>query len=209
LETVGAMTEPRIVFDPEPHRYWHITETGVRRELPSVTAVLKAAGYARTDFLSPVHAQRGTDVHDATLVVDRYPQDWERRISDDPVGNYAESYAKLLADHTVVWQLSEQVVADTTLGVAGRLDRVGLLDGFDALADFKSGDDDPAYGPQTAGYERMAPRVLPVRRKRWVILLQKDGSRARFVPKPERADYDAFIAAVHVYYWRKANGRLS
>lgn len=201
------MTE-RVVFEPEPHRYWHVTETG-RRELPSVTAVLKAAGYARADaYLSAAHAARGTDVHDATLVVDRYPHDWERRIDDDAIGNYAESYAKLLGDHTVCWVLSEQVVADADLGVAGRLDRLGLVDGLDALVDFKSGADDPSYGPQTAGYERMAPKTVPVRRKRFVILLQRDGSRAQFVPKTTRADYDAFVAAVHVYYWRKQHGRL-
>lgn len=204
------MIESRIVYEPEPHRYWHVTEAG-KRELPSVTAVLKAAGFSRSDaYLDPVYAARGTDVHDATLVVDRYTTDWERRVFDDVIGNYAESYAKLLAEHAVRWQLSEAVVADPDLGVAGRLDRVGVIDGFDALADFKSGDDDPAYGPQTAGYERMAPRHEgPFRRKRFVILLQRDGSRAVCVPKVVRADYDAFVAAVHVYYWRKQHGRLS
>ncbi len=192
-------------FDPLQHRYWHDT-----RELVSVTTVLRHAGYVSTGaHYQESHRQRGTDVHEATLVVDDHPADWERIVQDDVIGGYAESYAKCLADHIISWELREVVVADLALGVAGIVDASGVLDGYDVTVDFKSGDDDPSYGPQTAGYERMSPRQsMPFRRKRYVLLLQRDGSRAKFIPKTNRADYDAFLAAVHTYYWRKEHGRL-
>lgn len=200
-----AVAELPVVLDAA-HRYWQGT-----RELAGASAVLKAAGYcADLSGLPDRYRIRGTLVHQATELVDHYETTWEQvaRLSDE-VGLYAESYAKFLADHRVRWRLREQVVADLVLGTAGTADAIGDVDDIeDAVVDFKSGADDPAYAVQLAGYEHMTPRVMPIRRRRFVLLLQADGRRAILVPKADRKDYDAWHAAVAVYYWRKRNGRL-
>ncbi len=202
--------DPQIHFDEREHRYWLIGSSTQRRELLSVTRVLKAVGYVNDAYYLDAHATRGSAAHDATLLVDQHPGDWERRALLHVIGGLAESYAKFLRDHRVRWRMSEQIVSDPILGVAGRLDRLGDIDDDikDALVDFKSGGDDPAYGVQTAAYERMAPKSMPFVRKRFVLLLQQSGERARLVPKTNRSDYDAFLAAVHTYHWRQQHGRL-
>ncbi len=201
---------PTIHFDDAEHRYWLIESPTQRRELASVSGIIRAAGYSGdTSYFKHEHRVRGTAVHEATQLVDARPSDWERHIQLQIVGGHAESYAAFLRDHKVTWRLREQIVFDPILGTAGRVDGVADVDDIvDAIIDFKSGGDDPCHGVQTAAYERMAPKTLPFIRKRFVLLLQADGSRAKLVPKTDRSDYDAFLAAVHTYYWRQRHGRL-
>ncbi len=205
---------PSVVLEPIEHRYWHIGALGAKRELAAVTKVIKAAGFSSDGrYYTDAHRQRGTAVHDATLIVDAHRTDWERHLAfatSDLTCQYALSYALFLDDHAVVWRLREQIVADVDLGVAGMVDAVGDIDAIqDAIVDFKSGADDPSYGVQVAGYERMAPKVMPIARRRFVLLLQADGSRAKLIPKTDRSDYAAFLAAVTCFHWRHANARLS
>lgn len=205
---------PPVILDPAEHRYWHLGALGVKRELHAVTRVIKAAGFSSDGrHYTDAHRLRGTAVHEATLLVDMYRDDWERHLpfeTADITAGYAASYAALLADHVITWRLREQIVYDLDLGLGGMTDAVGDIDDIeDAVVDFKSGPDDPSYGPQTAAYERMTPKRLPIARKRFVALLQADGSRARLVPKTDRGDYAAVNAAAYCYHWRHANGRLS
>lgn len=221
------------VLRDDAHRYW-LTTAPVRRELVGVSAVLKDAGFVDDARFTPDSRDRGHLVHTITEQIDADDPTWCVWAAEDPVFSaYAESYERLLDEHRPEWWLTETIVYDPVLGYAGTLDRFGLVNADTlAVGDFKSGKTTAAHALQTAAYKRCIPddwidvleragrlsaaraAALRVKRanrtllmKRFTIELQRDGSRARFVPHADLQDQVYFLAALTCYQWRQQHVR--
>lgn len=135
--------------------------------LISVTQVLSLAGRIESKWFTPESARRGQIVHDLTEVFDRGdPLD----VPYDLMG-YIEAYANFVATVRPVYSASEVRVVNTTLGVAGRIDRVcSDLWGSPGIVDFKTGAPMPWHGGQLAFYNFLRPTGA-----RWGCYLQANG----------------------------------
>lgn len=79
-------------------------------------------------------ASRGTAIHKATEVLDKYGQ---VECSDDIV-EYLKAYLSFRKEHSVEWEKIEWAVAHPSGEYAGTLDRYGTVDGKRTLADIKT-----------------------------------------------------------------------
>lgn len=102
-------------------------------------------------------AERGTRVHEATLVYDM-----EHHIDCDPdIEGYIRAYAAFLRDYRVSeWAYYEKPVTDGK--IAGTFDRLGKVGGVMTLVDIKSGQfRRPNHYGQLAGYTRLIEACMP------------------------------------------------
>jgi len=203
-EVAGAVVnDPRLVFHPASHRY---ELDG--RALPSVTAILQAAGVA--DFSAPWFTEdvlaRGQYVHQAIAL------DAEGALDDDTLDPqlvpYVTGWRAFLAETGFEIEYWEQRICDPMLGYAGTLD--GILTHPSTrkrtLIDVKRGYYASA-GPQTAAYKRLALALYNplVAMDRAVVELPGDG-RYRFHSLTDREDEAVFLAALRITNWRRIHG---
>ena len=121
-------------------------------------------------------AGRGTAIHKATEVLDKYGT---VEVSDDALP-YVQAYIRFRKEHTVEWERIEWAVSHPSGEYAGTIDRYGLLDGLRTLADIKSVSAmDPGhrklYEAALNLYRRAVEADHPVERL-VLIWLKKDGS---------------------------------
>jgi hypothetical protein len=125
-------------------------------------------------------AGRGTAVHKATEVLDKYGT---VEASDDIVP-YVRGYVQFLREHSVEWVKIEYAVVSPEKDYAGTLDRYGTVDGKRPLADIK------AISALTPGHRKLYEATLnlyrmaieaeyPVERL-LIIWLRKDGTYKLF-----------------------------
>ena len=123
-----------LTFDEATHAY---TLDG--RPVPSVTEIvglLTARKYADTNAAMLQQAQRrGTEVHELCEMLDCGVEPEELDIEPELVG-YVNAYLAFLRDYRPEWEWIEKPV--WTLDYAGRIDRVGVIDGETAIVDIKT-----------------------------------------------------------------------
>ena len=121
-------------FNEENHSY---TLDG--RPVPSVTEIvglITARKYAETNAAMMAQAQRrGTEVHELCEAIDCGVDPEELEIAPELVG-YVNAYLTFLRDYRPEWEYIEKPVY--TLDYAGRIDRVGTIDGKTAIVDIKT-----------------------------------------------------------------------
>jgi len=165
-----------IIFDEKKHQY---TVDGV--VYPSVTDILEhltAPGYGKVNPAILEEAkQRGTAVHELTEAIDygMPPEEIE-----DGLAGYALAYLRFLADYDVEWELIEHRFYEPIMGFCGTIDRVGKIDGIDAIVDIKttsspSTDQKIAVCCQTAAYA-FGICESDDDKKRYALYLHNDGS---------------------------------
>jgi hypothetical protein len=185
-----------IVTRRDPEHVYIRRDTGA--QLLGTTTLLGTAGFINTKGHEPQHAERGRFIHEATQLIDdddlvdaSVPAAW--------VG-YCDSYKRWRDEFAPQWWLSEQIVCDLSLGYAGALDRLGVINGSTlALVDFKAGARARWHGLQLAGYKRpIAGDDYRLRREleRFTLYLKADGSRASLYPWTDRRDEQFFLAAL-------------
>jgi len=127
-----------LLFDEATHTY---TLDGVI--LPSVTEICKPltvdiAEGARP-WLRDAAAAKGREIHEICCEID-YQGDADGIFIPTHLAGYIQAYMSFLRDYQIKeWLAIEQPVASASLGVAGTIDRLGVIDGVLTIVDIKSG----------------------------------------------------------------------
>ena len=149
--------------------------------VPSVTEILEhitAVGYGKVNpSILEEAKERGTAVHELTEAIDLgFPPEY----IDPALEGYAVAYLKFLEDYDVEWDYIEHRFYEPKMGFCGTIDRVGKIDGEDAVLDIKttsspSVDQKIAVVCQTSAY---GYAVFPDRTdfRRYALYLHKDGT---------------------------------
>ena len=160
-----------LTFDPILHEY---RDNG--RLVPSVTQIL--APLSNFEFVNPevMRAAQdfGTAVHRACELDDLGQLDDDTL--DEALTPYLLGWRKFSVEAGVHWEGIENRVHSQSMGYAGTLDRVGLVDGMRAIVDIKSGTKlFPATGPQTAAYAQAFAPLAHRSFKRYAVRLCPNG----------------------------------
>lgn len=144
-------------------------------------------------------AKRGTNVHKHALqaLAEGRPVPDFAELTDEEAG-YARGVMAFWHECEPVPILAEQVVCDTGLGVAGRLDLVATIDGKRALVDCKTSGFIPVkHHTQLAGYDHcLAASGFAACDSHLILQVGPDGSYSLVTGVANSSD---FLAAVEVY----------
>lgn len=189
------MLEGPFRVDVAAHRYY----IGDRR-VPGVRSVLRVGGVEKDlSFLDPSYQARGKAVHEAACWFD-----WTGEDSYLPP-NWRPFYEAYKAFREAVpcrWDLIETARVNRELYYASRVDRVGIVNGYPALVELKTGGPAAFHGPQLAGLDLLLGRGT---RRRLGLYLTKDG---HYKLKEYKAgkDYITFLNALRAYHEAYPNG---
>ena len=160
----------QLLFFDEGHKY---TIDG--EELPSVSELTRFISreiYGDVgQFNLDRAADRGTAVHKATELLDKYGT----AEIDEDIAPYLQAYIAFRKEHKCEWQKIEYATHHPENLYAGTLDRVGTVDGKLVVLDIKTSStiQKPLYTAQLNLYRKMLPDPID----QLVILhLKKDGT---------------------------------
>ena len=123
-----------LTYDDETHAY---QLDG--RPVPSVTeivSIITARKYSETNPAMMAQAQRrGTEVHELCEMIDYGVEPEELDVPPELVG-YVNAYLTFLRDYVPEWEYAEKMVS--TLEYAGRVDRIGIINGRRTIVDIKT-----------------------------------------------------------------------
>ena len=160
----------QLLFFDEGHKY---TIDG--EELPSVSELTRFISreiYGDVgQFNLDRAADRGTAVHKATELLDKYGT----AEIDEDIAPYLQAYIAFRKEHKCEWQKIEYATHHPENLYAGTLDRVGTIDGKLVVLDIKTSStiQKPLYTAQLNLYRKMLPDPI----EQLVILhLKKDGT---------------------------------
>ncbi len=124
-------------FSEEEHKYSLLFDPKREILIPSVTQLLKFGGIINYDFISPLYARIGTEIHDMTEAIDR--GDYHRELAEGRVQASMLAYESFLSDYDVVWDQTEEIIFSEDRFYAGTKDRQGSVNGTKVIVDIKSG----------------------------------------------------------------------
>jgi len=127
----------KINFDEAGHEYFvSLPKTRVR--IPSITQIMKETGVikASTFEIPERYAERGTEVHFMTELMDEGLYT-EQMCSAESLP-FMYQYEQFLLDHDVEYLESEEIVFNEHLYIAGKYDRLWIIDGDRHLTDTKT-----------------------------------------------------------------------
>jgi hypothetical protein len=184
-------------FDTERHVY-----TVGATVVPGTHTVLGT----RKTWLDEDYLARGKAVHAATLHYDltgdvcALPEEWQP---------FLRAYVDLRASVSCKWRLLEQPKVHRLLRFATMIDRVGRVNGYEAVVELKTGAPDTFHGPQLAGADLLLPGGgVHSPRQRLGFYLFKDG-RFRVKTYNNPADYVTFLNALQGYWGTNEHGKES
>lgn len=169
-------------------------------KLPSVSEILR---FMSREIYGDINqytldnaANRGSDVHKATELLDKYG---EAEI-DEEYAPYLQAYHSFLKEHHVSWDDIERRMYHPQKMYAGTIDRFGAVDGESALVDIKTTSTikKPIVKAQLNGYEdmRIANGFAPAQRL-YCLQLKKDGKYTLLEVSKDTTEFDACYA-LHV-----------
>ena len=160
----------QLLFFDEGHKY---TLDG--EELPSVSQLTRFISreiYGEVgQFNLDRAAERGTAVHKATELLDKYGT----AEIDEDISPYLKAYIAFRKEHKCDWQKIEYATHHPDNLYAGTLDRVGMVDGKLVVLEIKTSStiQKPLYTAQLNLYRKMLPGPI----EQLIILhLRKDGT---------------------------------
>ena len=160
----------QLLFFDEGHKY---TLDG--EDLPSVSELTRFISreiYGDVgQFNLDRAADRGTAVHKATELLDKYGT----AEIDEDIAPYLQAYIAFRKEHKCEWQKIEYATHHPDNLYAGTLDRVGTVDGNLAILDIKTSStiQKPLYTAKLNLYRKMLPDPI----EQLIILhLRKDGT---------------------------------
>lgn len=195
----------KIQFDEEKHEYYC---DGKR--VPGVTEILSpitAGGYSKINPAVLEHAaMKGTLVHE-------WCEMYDYGCADESVPSelapYCAAYADFIRDYRPKWEKIEEIVAYYTLDeygnkithYAGRLDRMGLIDGWKSVVDIKtistpSTKTHISVCCQTAAYAKAIECYEQA--ERYALYLKPDGTYKLFDCRAYEWDQD--FSGLDVFY---------
>lgn len=127
-----------------------------------------------TQFRLDNAAERGTKIHKATELLDKYGS---AEIDDAYIG-YLQAYVKFRKEHDITYEKIEYATHHPTLNYAGTIDRFGTVDGAKAILDIKSSYavQKVLYGAGQNLYRKMLEAQGFTVDKLYILHLIKDGT---------------------------------
>lgn len=172
------------------------------KKIPGFSEIAKAEGLIQFGGIPQStldHARdRGRSAHLACHFLDQGVLD--RESVHPEIAGYLAGYEKFKKDHGVEVVLSEQPMANRTHWFACTPDKVGVLDGLNAVVDIKTGVPAPWHGIQLAAQAL----CLPAGYKRFGLYLEKDGSYL-LKAYTDRTDRDLWVSTVNLHNWKFNN----
>ena len=117
-----------LTFNKEEHKYF----LG-KRELISVTTLIKSVGLINTSFYKKSGTDRGTRVHKFTELYDKGELDWST--VDEEAMPYVEAWVRFSADRPLRYTGIEEIGYHPLFNYAGMMDRITN----DYVIDIKTG----------------------------------------------------------------------
>jgi hypothetical protein len=202
----------QVTFDSEQHVYSLGSQA-----LPHVTGVLKATGVIDTRWYQQLHADRGSAVHTATVLLDDNRLD---QASVDPrIRGYLDAYLLFMAVTEADWQHTEHIVYSQLYRYAGRLDRAGVVGWGGTLSnrpwvvDIKTGQPQRWARLQLAGYAQALREETGKVYQRATLWLRVDGSYRLEPydrqPHTYREDLNAFLGGLALLRWMGREGEAT
>lgn len=190
---------PECEFDAATHTY-RIDGNVV----PSVTQVLREAGFIDARWYTEEGRARGEAIH---IVTELYDKGTLREDADlGELAGYLAAWKKFLADTGAEVVENECTVWHTTLKYAGTMDRLVIWNKVDAIGDIKGGGVGKWEPIQTAAYAGARdPRRPPP--KRFAIHLRDNGKYTLKEHTNFARDFDVFRGALIVANWKREHLR--
>lgn len=190
-----------IEFDELTHTYK--LNSVVVPSVTQCTGLLQDFSCVPRDVLQAA-ADFGTHVHTATELYDHGVLDEEKL--DENLVPWLAAWKRFLAETGFEIAGLEQIVYSKSKRYAGKLDRVGMLNGKKAIIDIKTPTNvSKAAGPQTAGYAQAYEEMTGEKvAGRYAVQLKGDGSY-RLIPYKDKNDVHIFNACLSVVSWKMAN----
>ena len=189
----------QILFIDEGHKYIVNGE-----EVPSVSELcrfLSREVYGDVaQFRLDNAAERGTKIHKACEVLDKY--------SKAEIGNdilpYLQAYLLFRKEHQVVWEKIEYQTYHPEHAYAGTIDRYGTVDGIPALLDIKSSSalQKPLAVAQLNLYRMMLEAAGTAVEALYILHLKPDG-KYKLVPFERNEDVPGALLTLHALTKKK------
>ena len=195
-----------IMFSEDKHEYSY-----EGRKVAGVTAILKSMGIVDFKNIPDEVLERalkfGIAVHKGCELEDKHNLEWDTL--DPALKPYIYGWIMFKKQWNFEIEKIEHIVFSKKYWFAGRLDRVGILNGKRAIVDIKTGVTDSATAIQTAGYSIAYNEGKSVKDKvrgRVGIFLKGDGEY-RMEVYNDKKDESIFLSALTIYNWRIKNGK--
>jgi hypothetical protein len=174
-------------------------------ELPRVTEILKSAGLINGDWFTDESRDRGTFIHQATVIDEQGDLDESFEPTRQYMG-YIMAWRKFLAEHKCRWTHIEQRMEHPAFRYSGIPDREGTVDDKPTIVDIKSGSAAKWHKLQGAAYCAFFPK--PHLYQRLVVRLQDDGTYHLewFGPHTYQADLGVFLSALTLHNFKRIEG---
>jgi hypothetical protein len=186
-------THNNLVLREEDHTYWID-----QRRIIGVTEALSFLD--KRWKVDPFYLERGRLVHLATEYHDR--DELDESTVDERIRPYLDAYKKFRQDTGFDPAIIEQKFLHGSYWYAGKVDRIGMLNGSGALLDLKSGAPDPVDRLQVVAYwELCQANELKNIQKIFCLYLKDNGTyKLRPVEKPKLL-LPVFLACLTVARW--------
>lgn len=195
-----SIKDTQLLFNEDDHVYTLKSQNII---LPSVTQVMEPLTSAIYDKVPTSNLFNkscvGTDVHQATELLDRYNVE---DIKEDLKG-YLEAYKRFKKDYQPQMIFIELMHYHTRLYYAGTIDRLALIDNKFVLFDIKT--TEPIHLPlvavQTSAYEHIFTNEKIQVDERAALLLRRDGTYEFYRNLPDQ--WDIFESLLKVHYYKQ------
>ncbi len=151
-------------------------------------------------------ARRGTAVHYGTMLIDgAIPGEAVDYSKVEPeIEPYLRAYERMKSDTGYIVQRVERIVRSRKHGVAGRLDREGIMEGAEDILDIKTRRQSPFDPLQLAMYAQASVETFGGAygdRQRHSVHLTADGNYTVCRWENDERDLRAFLVMLHLYRW--------
>lgn len=178
-------------FQAAPHVYFH---HGARRELPSVTKLMRENGIGFTGFAPQEALDRGTYTHEASVLIDSDELDWSQ-VPGEWRG-YCEGYRRALRDSGARPIAAEGRLYHPQFWYAGTFDRVAMMHGERVGIELKTGSTTDV-SVQAAGYDRMWSYWFPDKPiRRWECWKVNEDGTYRRIDLDVEDGWRSFVACL-------------
>jgi len=201
----------KYILDPSDHQYYR--EDGIK--VPGVSEILKKSGIVDMSYMQENAPQlleasqkKGTDIHRMLELYDKGIEDEESRKLEFEYGSYLDVWKDFLEQEkgAIQTRFIEYTFGNETLGFAGTLDRVIVINGHWAILDIKTGSKQKHHALQLAAYKFLLDHdrsdgAFGFVYKRYSVYLKEDGYK--LAKYESNLDEPAFIGALNIVKWKE------
>lgn len=153
-------------------------ENKARGDLPRVTHIIEACGLINTAFYTEAGANRGTDIHLLTQLIDEGLLKYNDVVNNEYEGWLSAYFNFLNENEVIIKEIEKTVIYKGQYPYKGHIDRIAIVNGEKYIIDIKTGQIIKWHGIQLAGYGL----AYDVEVKRAILKLEKNG-KYRFKTK--------------------------